>query len=86
MLYTVSAQTAEPVEDHETSSHKSYRLINSQDLREMFGGVSKMTLHRWQKDPKLNFPKPIFVSRRRFWRESELIEFIDSLPNQMDAS
>lgn len=62
--------------NHESAS--AHKLINSQDLREMFGGVSKMTLHRWQKDPKLGFPQPIFISRRRFWREVELIDFIEN--------
>ena len=86
MLDSVSTRIIEPTEDPETTNQRSYRLINSQDLREMFGGVSKMTVHRWLKDPQLNFPKPIFISRRRFWREAELIEYIDSLPNEMSVS
>ncbi|AWI58995.1 helix-turn-helix transcriptional regulator [Sinorhizobium fredii] len=35
--------------------------------------ISEMTLHRWQKDEKLAFPKPMIVRRRKFFREDELI-------------
>jgi predicted DNA-binding transcriptional regulator AlpA len=34
--------------------------------------ISEMTLHRWQKDDKLDFPKPMIVRRRKFFLEAEL--------------
>lgn len=34
--------------------------------------ISEMTLHRWQKDEKLHFPKPMIVRRRKFFKEAEL--------------
>lgn len=33
-----------------------------------FGGISEMTLWRWLRDPTLNFPKPLVINRRRYWR------------------
>ena len=45
--------------------------------------ISDMTLWRWLKDANLNFPKPIYVQRRRFWREAELIEWISNQPREM---
>ena len=59
------------------------RLISTADVRRMFGDVSDMTIWRWLKDANLNFPKPIYVLRRRFWREAELIEWISSQPREV---
>ena len=59
------------------------RLISASDVRTMFGNVSDMTIWRWLQDANLNFPKPIYVMRRRFWREAELIEWIANQPREM---
>ena len=58
------------------------RLISASDVRTMFGNVSDMTIWRWLQDANLNFPKPIYVMRRRFWREAELIEWIANQPRE----
>jgi predicted DNA-binding transcriptional regulator AlpA len=34
--------------------------------------VSDMTLWRWMRNPKLNFPQPTIINRRRYWAEEEL--------------
>ncbi|WP_037460716.1 helix-turn-helix transcriptional regulator [Sinorhizobium fredii] len=34
--------------------------------------ISGMTLYRWLRDPKLAFPKPMVVNRRKFFKENEL--------------
>jgi predicted DNA-binding transcriptional regulator AlpA len=50
-------------------------LISSATVRARYGGdrpISDMSLWRWLKDPDLNFPKPIVIQRRRFWRLAEL--------------
>jgi predicted DNA-binding transcriptional regulator AlpA len=31
-------------------------------------GVSAMSIHRWLQDQKLNFPKPIYIGRYRYWK------------------
>ncbi len=49
------------------------KRIASAAVREICGGVSDMTIWRWQHDPALNFPKPAYVSRRRYWREADII-------------
>ena len=38
-------------------------------------GISPMTRWRWQRNPKLNFPKPIVINGRKYWRELALEEF-----------
>jgi predicted DNA-binding transcriptional regulator AlpA len=35
-------------------------------------GVSAMSIHRWLQDPKLNFPKPLYIGRYRYWRLGDL--------------
>lgn len=34
--------------------------------------VTRRTLERWLRDEKLNFPMPIVVNSRRYWREEDL--------------
>jgi predicted DNA-binding transcriptional regulator AlpA len=33
------------------------------------------TIKRWLDDPELEFPKPIYIRRRRYWREADLINW-----------
>ncbi|TIT07321.1 MAG: DNA-binding protein [Mesorhizobium sp.] len=35
--------------------------------------ISDMSLHRWLKNPTLNFPKPMVINRRRYFLEADLI-------------
>ena len=37
--------------------------------------ICDRTLDRWLLDPKLKFPKPMFVNKRRYFDENELDEF-----------
>ena len=32
-----------------------------------YGDISAMTLWRWVRDPKMGFPKPVYLNRRRYW-------------------
>ncbi|SSC73058.1 unnamed protein product [Ciceribacter sp. T2.26MG-112.2] len=34
--------------------------------------ISEMTLWRWENSETLEFPKPIVVNRRKFFREEDL--------------
>lgn len=56
------------------------KLISANAVRELCGGVSDMTLWRWLNHPELDFPKPIYISTRRFWREADLVAWIESRP------
>ena len=75
-----------PVPVNTTRSGIVHRLIGVSDVRTMFGEISDMTLWRWLKDADLEFPKPIYVQRRRFWHEAELIEWIASQPRESTDS
>ncbi|RKF22731.1 AlpA family phage regulatory protein [Altericroceibacterium spongiae] len=54
------------------------KLIGSAAVRELCGGISDMSIWRWLNDETLNFPKPIYISRRRYWREAEIITWIEA--------
>lgn len=37
--------------------------------------VTDRTIDRWLADPRVNFPKPLVIQRRRFWRLAEIENF-----------
>lgn len=54
------------------------RRISAHDVRHLCGGISDMSLWRWLNEPSLKFPRPIYIGRRRYWREADVIEWLDS--------
>lgn len=53
------------------------KLIPAAAVRDTLGGVSDMTLWRWLNDPALNFPQPIRIQKRRYWRENEIAAWLE---------
>jgi len=54
-------------------------LYLSRNVRAVLGNISDMTLWRWLNDPAyahLNFPRPIIIGKRRFWKQREISNFI----------
>ena len=55
------------------------KLIPAPRLRaEYFGGASDMWLWRKLNTPELNFPKPIYIGKRRFFDEAEVLSWIEA--------
>lgn len=52
------------------------KLSPSSQVRKRCGGISEMTLWRWRKDPRLNFPEPVTIRGRNFYDDDEVTEFI----------
>lgn len=52
--------------------------IPARSVRQLCGGISDMTLWRWLKDDKLSFPRPIRIGSRRYWRETDILSWLDS--------
>ena len=67
-----------PVPDEIPEIARPLYLIGAGDVRAMFGGVSDMTLWRWLNDQELNFPKPIYIGKRRYWRASDLTSWLQA--------
>ena len=34
--------------------------------------ICRRTVGRWTESPTLDFPKPIVINKRRYWREAEI--------------
>ena len=54
------------------------KRIPARDVRNICGGVSDMTIWRWLNDPALNFPKPIYIAHRRYWKEADVTAWLDA--------
>ena len=55
-----------------------HKRIPARSVCDICGGVSDMTLHRWLKDPEKAFPRPIYIGKRRYWREAEILTWLDA--------
>ena len=63
-----------------------HKLISAATVRDLCGGVSDMTLWRWLNDRDMNFPEPVYIQKRRYWREAELDAWIDAqVPDRKSA-
>lgn len=62
------------------------RLISATAVRDICGGISDMTLWRWLHDPELEFPAPIYIGSRRYWREAELAEWLDKRASNAEGA
>lgn len=51
-------------------------LLPATAAREYVGGISAMTEWRFEKDPDLDWPVPVRINRRKFYRVSELDAFL----------
>ncbi len=52
------------------------KIIQAAKVRALCGGVSDMTLWRWLDHPDLDFPRPIYIRRRRYWREADIAAWL----------
>ncbi len=54
------------------------KLISANAVRELCGGISGMTLWRKLADREMAFPRPIYIGKRRYFREAEILAWIDA--------
>lgn len=53
-------------------------MLMAEAVRTLCGGISDMTLWRWLNDPDLGFPRPVIINRLRYWRQAEVLAWLDS--------
>ena len=53
-------------------------LLPAKEVMSRLGGVSQMTIWRYLKDDELDFPKPIYIKTRRYWREADLEAWLET--------
>ncbi|SFA39612.1 transcriptional regulator, AlpA family [Paracoccus halophilus] len=56
------------------------KLISANAVRILCGDISDMTMWRWLNNPALDFPRPIYIGPRRYWREAEVTDWLASRP------
>lgn len=56
------------------------KLISAAAVRQLCGGISDMALWRRLNRPELNFPRPRYVGKRRYWVEDEVMDWLSALP------
>ena len=47
-------------------------LLNSGQVKARFGNVSDMCIWRWMRDERVNFPQPLKINNRNYWRLGDL--------------
>ena len=47
-------------------------LLTSAQTRARVGGVSTMCIWRWMRDPRVQFPAPVKINARNYWRLGDL--------------
>jgi predicted DNA-binding transcriptional regulator AlpA len=57
-------------------------LMSVRQVCQFFGGVSKMSLYRWAKDPSSGFPTPFHVGQKRYWVRGDILAFRDLKKHQ----
>jgi predicted DNA-binding transcriptional regulator AlpA len=55
------------------------RFLPARSVWERYG-ITSMSLYRWERDEKTEFPRPFYIGRFRFWRLADLIEWENSRP------
>jgi predicted DNA-binding transcriptional regulator AlpA len=54
----------------------SQRRIKASTVRDLCGGVSDMWLWR-RLDGDPTFPRPTYICKRRYWRERDIIQWLE---------
>lgn len=70
-------------EDHlvRGPSEDDDRLIPAKQVWLRYG-VTSMTLFRWLRDDRMQFPAPVYLGRLRYWRLRELQDWEQSRPRR----
>ncbi len=52
-------------------------IIPARTVRTLCGDISDMSLYRWLNNERLGFPQPVYIQKRRYWREAEIRTWLD---------
>jgi predicted DNA-binding transcriptional regulator AlpA len=47
-----------------------------------FFNVTVMTIWRWERDPKLDFPQPNLINDRKYWSRDSIDAWMRQRPNK----
>lgn len=57
-------------------------LIPRKIVKQRLGGVSDMTIWRWEQDRTSRFPLPVMVNGRAYYHEEEVAAWVLSRPRK----
>lgn len=77
-MNTQTAITTAMAAQSAQSPASPHRRITARTVCDLCGGVSDMTLHRWLKDPEKDFPRPVYIGNRRYWREADVVAWLEA--------
>lgn len=63
--FEATARKPQPVLDDDV-------LLTSNQTRARCGSVSTMCIWRWMKDERVQFPRPVKINGRNYWRLGDL--------------
>lgn len=69
---TVHQRHGDRASDDPNAESSEDKFLTSAQVKARYGGISDMWLHRRLQDDS-QFPQPMIVEKRRFWRLSDLI-------------
>ena len=52
--------------------------VTSEKVYAALCGVAPITVRRWMAKESLGFPKPVVINRVRYWRMSEIVDWMES--------
>jgi hypothetical protein len=67
-----------PAPDFPPAVDPNEALLNSAQVRALFGNVSEMWVYRRLTDAESGFPAPLVIANRRFWKLGDLREWRDA--------
>ncbi len=47
-------------------------LLNSAQTKARCGNVTDMCIWRWMRDPRVQFPQPVKINKRNYWKLGDL--------------
>lgn len=72
MQAQISAEHPPSTNRHQLISVDDDTLLTSNQTRARVGGVSNMCIWRWMRDDRVQFPHPIQINRRNYWKLGDL--------------
>jgi predicted DNA-binding transcriptional regulator AlpA len=76
--YDEAQRASAPVLDDDT-------LLNSAQTKARCGNVSDMCIWRWLRDERVQFPQPIKMNKRNYWRLGDLRAWLAKQTNKTAA-
>jgi predicted DNA-binding transcriptional regulator AlpA len=61
-------------------------FLSARSVRARYDDISDMTVYRWLRDPRVAFPAPVHIGRRRYWKVADLIAWEQARANAVEVS